>query len=225
MDAEFWHERWRANRIAFHQNRVNALLERHHHRLLRVSAGGPDRPVVLVPLCGRSLDMWWLREQGWQVLGVELSEIAVRDFFAERGFAAVPETDGPFTRYAADDIELLVGDVFDLTPERLAGVDAVYDRAALVALPPDLRRRYVVHMQAALPERSATLLITFEYPQHEFDGPPFSVSPGAVDALYSATRTIELVESVDALRDESGLAARGATALAEHAFLLTETRG
>lgn len=224
MDADFWHERWRENRIAFHQGRANALLERHHHRLLPEGAGGADRPVVLVPLCGKSQDMWWLRERGWRVLGVELSEIAVRDFFAERGFAAVPETDGPFTRYAADDIELLVGDVFDLAPERLAGVDAVYDRAALVALPPDLRRRYVDHMQPALPERSMTFLVTFEYPQHEFDGPPFSVSPEAVDALYAGTRAIELVESVNALRAETGLAARGASALTEHAFLLTQTR-
>ena len=224
MDAEFWHERWRENRIAFHQNRVNPLLERHHHRLLPGATGRGEKPVVLVPLCGKSEDMWWLRERGWRVLGVELSEIAVRDFFAERGFAAVPETDGLFTRYAADDIELLVGDVFDLTPERLTGVDAVYDRAALVALPPDLRRRYVEHMETALPERSRTLLITFEYPQHEFDGPPFSVSPGAVDALYAGARTVEHVESVDALRAETGLAARGASALSEHAFLLTETR-
>lgn len=221
MEADFWHERWRDGRIAFHQARVNPLLERHLVRLTAdAEARAGARPLALVPLCGKSHDMWWLCEQGWRVLGVELSEIAVRDFFEEHGLAAAPVPAGAFTRYAADGIELLVGDVFALTAEDVAAVRAVYDRAALVALPSDLRARYVAHLEAILPPAGETLLITFEYPDGDVEGPPFSVDPVMVAGLH-AGRRVELIESVDALAGERGLRARGARALTEHAFLIS----
>ena len=155
------------------------------------------------------------------MLGVELSEIAVRDFFAERGLVPEPEADEAFTRYAADGITLLVGDVFDLTAERLAGVRAVYDRAALIALPPGLRRRYVAHLEAVLPPAAPTLLVTIEYPAGDFAGPPFPLGVGEVEELYVTRREVTHLEARDAMEGEDGLRARGATALTEHAFLVT----
>lgn len=220
MDPDFWHERWRDDRIAFHQARVNPLLERHHGRLAAsADAREGSSPLILVPLCGKAHDMSWLRRQGWRVLGVELSEIAVRDFFTEHGLQAEPVPEGAFTRHSADGIDLLVGDVFALTSGEVAEVRAVYDRAALVALPAELRSRYVAHLSQILPAAAETLLITFEYPPHEFEGPPFSVSPGMVADLHPGRR-VELVESVDAIEGEEGLRGRGATWLSEHVLLV-----
>lgn len=216
MEADFWHNRWRDNAIPFHKAETNPSLEKHFHNLGLDGAGD-----VFVPLCGKSVDMCWLREQGCTVTGVELSDIAVRDFFAEQGMAAESRREGAFEILEADGIRLLCGDFFALEPVHTANASAVYDRAALIALPPDLRSRYVEHLHAIVPARAPMLLLTFEYPPHETEGPPFSVDVEAVRALYAGKRQVTLLESADRLADEARLAERGITRLQEHAFLLT----
>jgi len=216
VDAEFWHSRWRDNLVAFHKERTNRYLEKYFDAL---ELGDGDR--VLVPLCGKSVDMRWLREQGCTVTGVELSDIAVRDFFSEQGIAASARQAGAFRILEGDGIELLQGDFFALDATHTAKVSAVYDRAALVALPGELRVRYVDHLTSLLAPEVPMLLLTFEYPAHEIDGPPFSVDEAQVRELYAGKRRVTRLESVDRLESESKLAERGLTQLQEHAFLLT----
>jgi thiopurine S-methyltransferase len=216
MDAEFWHNRWRDKLIPFHKERVNHYLKKYFHRL-----GLVDGDHVLVPLCGKSVDMRWLRERGCTVTGVELSEIAARDFFSEQGIDASRHQDGAFQILEGESIKLLCGDFFALDSTRTANISAVYDRAALVALPSEMRVRYVEHLESLLAPEVPMLLLTFEYPAHEIDGPPFSVDEAQVRALYAGRREVTRLESVDRLGDESRLAERGLTQLQEHAFLLT----
>ena len=218
MDAEFWHGRWRDDNIAFHKAHTNPFLEQYAHRL---ELGEGDR--VLVPLCGKSVDMHWLRTRGFRVLGVELSDIAVRDFFVERGITPARRREGAFDILEGGGVTLMCGDIFDLEADHLADVAAIYDRAALVALPATMRARYVDHLDALLPPAAPTLLLTFEYPEHEIDGPPFSIGVDEVRALYAGRRRVEVLETADRLAVEKRLVERGLTRLAEHAMLLTAT--
>ncbi|WP_141453544.1 thiopurine S-methyltransferase [Pseudoxanthomonas sp. z9] len=208
MQPEFWLERWREGRIGFHREEVMPLLVQ-YWPALALPAGGR----VFVPLAGKSLDMIWLAAQGHPVLGAELSPLAVQQFFEENGLH--PQvTDTPAGRlHAVDGIELMLGDVFALDAATLATCEAVYDRAALIALPPELRTRYADEIYGRLPVGCRGLLITLEYPQPEKNGPPFSVDEAEVQRLFANRWDIERLERRDILASEASFRAEGVTAL------------
>lgn len=188
MESSFWLERWAEGRTGFHNPAVNPLLQRHHAAVL---AG---RGRVLVPLCGKSLDLWWLREQGHEVVGAELSERAVAAFFDEAGVSPSRGAEGPLTAWRAEGLTVYQGDFFELTGR----FDAVWDRAALVALPPPMRARYAAHLRALV--RGPGLLVTFEYDQARRDGPPFSVAEPEVLNHYPSARTLERLDITEEMR-------------------------
>ena len=216
MDTDFWLQRWEQGQTGFHQSRVMPLLQKHWPGL-----GLPAGSRVLVPLAGKTLDVAWLAEQGHAVLAVELSPIAVEQFFAEHGLRPeiLPTPHG--TLYRAGSIEFLCGDIFDLDAETLAGCAACYDRAALIALPPALRARYARHVYGQLPVGCRALLLTLDYPQAEMDGPPFSVPESEVQALYGDRWRIERLETRDVLAQEPKFAARGLSRMQTGVFRLT----
>lgn len=181
MEHQFWLERWEQNQIGFHQQEINSYLSEHWEEL-----GLPEGAPVFVPLCGKSLDMLWLREQGHPVFGVELSEKAVSAFFEENGISAEVRRDGESCDYLAEGLRLRAGDFFALDAGDMAGIGAVYDRAALIALPPAMRSDYARHMASLLPADAHILLITMEYPAGTLEGPPFSVSEEEVHMLFDA---------------------------------------
>ncbi len=216
MKKEFWLERWERAEIGFHQNEINPYLLRHWKELHPACVGE-----VFVPLCGKSLDMVWLRQQGCAVLGVELSAIAVQDFFKENGKSATHINNGKFECCEADGIRILCGDFFDLSKQDLAKVSTVYDRASLVALPPEMRERYARHLVDILLSGTQILLITFDYPQAEMDGPPFAVSVNEVEALYGKYAEVRLLAQEDALAQNPRFKQRGMSRMQENIFLLT----
>jgi thiopurine S-methyltransferase len=215
MNPGFWHERWQRNEIGFHQQEINAHLQDFWGQLA-VPAGG----LVFVPLCGKSRDLLWLRARGHAVLGVEISPIAVRDFFAENALVPQVTRQGAFERYAADGLAILCGDFFELTPELLQGVAGVYDRASLIALPPELRMRYAGHSAAILPALAGTLLVTMEYPQDEMSGPPFAVREEEVRRLFEKRYTVTRLFSKDILAENPRFHERGLHALMEKVYRL-----
>ncbi len=178
MEEGFWQARWQRDQIGFHRQKVNGLLMKHWPSLQV-----PQGSCVFVPLCGKSLDLLWLAEQGYSVLGIELVEKAVVDFFAEQRLTPDITMQGVFKRYSAGAITVLCGDFFALRAKDLAAMDAFYDRAALVALPDALRQRYAEHLSANLPQGCTGLLMTVNYLQSQMDGPPFAVSPEQVEQL------------------------------------------
>lgn len=154
MQPEFWHKKWAANQIGFHLPQVNPHLKRFWPALSL-----EEGTRVLVPLCGKSLDLLWLAHQGHEVLGVELSEKAIEEFFSEHGFDPAISEQGPFKVYRAGSIELWCGDFFELTAGDVADCSALYDRAALIALPAEMRERYAAHLKRILPKESHGLVI------------------------------------------------------------------
>lgn len=213
MQPGFWHARWQGGEIGFHLGHPNPMLVRHQAALPAAGAR------VLVPLCGKSVDLKWLHERGHAVLGVELSPIAAKAFFDEHSLAMTIEHDGPFERYRGTNaaIEILVGDFFALDGARAGAVSGYYDRAALVALPPELRARYVAHLATLLPAGTHGLVVSFEY-EPSTGGPPFSVDEAEVQQLFTPHFTLQRLERKDILADEPRLAARGMTSLHECAY-------
>ena len=215
MHPDFWHERWQKNQIGFHQGEINLHLQQFWSKL-NVAPGSR----VFVPLCGKSGDMLWLRAQGYEVVGVELSPLAVQAFFAENDLQATICTQGSFSLYEADGIRIYCGDFFDLNADDLTGLSAVYDRASLIALPPETRKEYVSHLCKLFPAGSHMLLVTLDYPQLEMDGPPFAVSDQEVRWLYEGKGRIEQLASCDRLAENEKFRERGITGLYENVYLI-----
>ncbi|MHB8346294.1 MAG: thiopurine S-methyltransferase [Acidiferrobacterales bacterium] len=213
MEPEFWLERWQNNEIGFHQAEINA-----HLRDYWAQMGIPPGGLVFVPLCGRSHDMMWLRTQGYRVLGVELSPIAVQDFYAENRLQAQMKSGPKFDRWEADGLMLLRGDLFDLAAGDLTDVAAVYDRASLVAFPPEMREQYVRKLASVLPPATRMLLVVMDYPKQQMSGPPFPVSEREVRALYEPGNRVELLHTRDILDENPRFRTRGLTRLSEQAF-------
>lgn len=213
MERDFWLERWASGQIGFHREEVNPLLLRHHAVL-----GSGSR--VLVPLCGKSLDLAWLAAQGHEVVGIELSALAVEAFFAEQRLLPEVEKRTRFTRHRAGRIDILCADYFDVGVEDVGTVTAWYDRAALIALPETMRERYVRHTARLLPAGARGLLITLDYEPPMASGPPFSVSEAEIRTRLAGAFSVESIERNEILSREPRFRERGITAMHEQVHAL-----
>jgi thiopurine S-methyltransferase len=215
MDPEFWHQRWQRGETAWHLTEINLHLREHWPRL---GLGSGER--VLVPLCGKTLDLLWLAGEGHRVLGVELSPIAVEALFRDNGLTPEVVDEPPFRRYRLDEIEVLCGDFFDLDAARMGEVAAVYDRASLIALPPELRPRYGRHLAGLLRPQVRGLLVTLAYDQAEMAGPPFAVHEAEVRSLFGPRFDIHPLAEADVLAESPNFRSRGLTRLTEQVYAL-----
>ncbi|MFC5475667.1 thiopurine S-methyltransferase [Paraherbaspirillum soli] len=209
MDTNFWHQKWEKNDIGFHQNDANPLLV-NYFKTLSLAKGSR----VFLPLCGKTLDIRWLLSNGYRVAGAELSKIAIEQLFAELGVAPKISGAGELEHYSAPNIDLFVGDIFDLSGKTLGVVDAIYDRAALVALPQTIRNRYTAHLME-ITKKAPQLLIAYEYDQSLMEGPPFSISNEEVNQHYRDSYDLTLMASTDVA---GGL--KGKCAAQENVWLL-----
>ncbi len=215
MKADFWHQRWQNNEIGFHRDEVNPNLLAYFD-VLGLSQG--DR--VLVPLCGKSKDLLWLAEQGLEVIGVELSDTAVQAFFNENELDAKQESVGLLERWSAGNITIYCGDFFQFSAQHCEGVKAVYDRAALVALPSSMRAEYCWHLIDIVPEPLSLLLVSFDYDQSAMDGPPFSVPASEVRDHFAEVVPIRPLASHDILADETHFQNRGLQQMLEQVYFI-----
>ncbi|WP_447968664.1 thiopurine S-methyltransferase [Nitrospira sp. M1] len=179
MNADFWNDRWQRNQIGFHNSDVHSLLTRYWPMLEFANDAR-----VLVPLAGKSLDVCWLLEQGHAVTAVELNKLAVETFFAEQQWPATITHGAQHAIFHYKTLEFWVGDFFAIKNEDVPAFDGVYDRAALIALPPEMRRGYVDTMSALLKPGSKYLLISLEYPDDMLDGPPFAIDGDEITRLF-----------------------------------------
>lgn len=178
-DPDFWRKRWEDGATGWHLSDVHPSLIKYWGDICTDTGGA-----VFVPLCGKSLDMIWLAEEGHHVFGVELSQLALRSFFEDNKLPFETETGKRFTTFKSEQFTLFQGNYFDLTNYDLAGVKTVYDRAALIALPPDMQNAYVARQKQIFAPGTNILLFTFSYDQAMMEGPPFSVPASCVQRLY-----------------------------------------
>lgn len=210
----FWNDRWAQQKIGFHQGKPNELLVGN----IAALEGERDKLRILVPLAGKAEDLWWLAARGHEVVGVEFVMQAVQDFFAARGLDIGKHEHelGPFRAFTAHGVTMLCEDIFAITREAVGSFDAIYDRAALVAIEPSERARYVETCRALSKPDARTLLISLAYDQSRAPGPPWSLDGAAIEALYG---------NADALQSHTvapppRLADAGVQAMEETAYLV-----
>jgi thiopurine S-methyltransferase len=197
MEEKFWQDKWRKNEIGFHQASVHPSLIKFADRL--------PLGKIFVPLCGKTLDMLYLRKLGHEVVGVEFSEIACRSFMLENKLEFMEERKEDFILFRTEGIELWCGDFFSLPNFFWKDITGVYDRASLVALPLETRKNYAHFMQERLPSKVSILLVTFEYSYGLMEGPPFSISKSELELLYPDISFEKIFEEKAFLRAGRGL--------------------
>jgi thiopurine S-methyltransferase len=220
MQAEYWRRKWLDDQIGFHQQKVNSRLQKYWPEL-----DVPDKSTVFVPLCGKSLDMLWLHLQGHPVLGIELSEKAIQAFFAENDLPCQHHRTGDFEVYSgiehAQGITLMAGDFFSLTPAQVAHCQGFYDRAALIAMDPEMRVKYASQMGKIVPVGARGLLLTIAYDQQRLQGPPFSVPDDNVRKLLGTDFHIAELAHYSGPEYRGNLSSRGIETLDERVYFLT----
>ncbi|MDZ7717375.1 MAG: thiopurine S-methyltransferase [Balneolaceae bacterium] len=189
MELSYWRSKWRKGKIGFHMENGYPGLEKHWK-----SIGLKDNATVLVPLCGKSKDLLWLSEHCRRVIGAEISKIAVEQFFKENSLDAEQTTFADFTIYRSSNIEIWNGDFFKLPRHKLPSIDLVYDKAALIALPPDKRKQYAYKIIELCNQNTRILMHQFEYRQDEMNGPPFSVSIEEVNQLFGGQFELKILD-------------------------------
>jgi len=208
-----WESRWQEDRIGFHLKEVNPYLVQFSDQLLHQN---PDR--VFVPLCGKTLDLCWLTKKTKRVIGVELVNKAVQDFFAENNITYLIRQEDTLQKFSSKYIDIYLGDFFKLNPEKTSPFKAIYDRASIVAIEKLERRKYVDHLFSFLDPAGRILLITLEYNQNQMNGPPYSVPPEEIKSIFEPLGSLKLLETRDILDDH--FRNKGLTHLLEHVFLI-----
>lgn len=214
MDTDYWEDRWATGDTPWQLEQVNPLLQRFLPDLQL-----PVGSRVLVPLCGQSLDMLWLRDQGYEVVGIELAEQSIRGFLQHHDLLAETAAFDWGTRYAVSGLHLLCADIFALEAADVGPVDLIWDRAALVALPAEMRADYVRQLLALTPTRPPLLCWTLEYEQPQMAGPPFSVWLDEVEHLLGDKATVTTLLHRDSLARSPGFREAGVSALHERLWL------
>lgn len=211
MNKNFWLEKWEQKQIAFHQSKANSLLINNIDKL-----NLKDESRIFIPLCGKTLDIAYLLSKGYKVAGAELSEIAINELFEELEIVPQIADLGTIKHYSANNIDIFVGDIFDLNKDILNSIDAIYDRAALVALPLEMRKRYSQHL-INITENAPQLLIAYEYDQTKVDGPPFSIIDKEIYDHYKQSYKLTCIEKLEV---KGGL--KGQYHATENVWLLTD---
>ncbi|WP_085590099.1 thiopurine S-methyltransferase [Pseudomonas sp. B14(2017)] len=212
MEPAFWQQRWADNQIGFHQAQVNPYLQKYWPTL-----GLAPGSRVLVPLCGKSLDLAWLAGQGHRVLGIELSRRAVEAFFCEHGLEAEVQQRGAFEVWRSGDVELWCGDFFALQAGDIGDCAGLYDRAAVIALPPQMRVAYMQLLSGLLPTSCQGVVVTLDYDQALLGGPPFSVEDEELRQGFAGWQVDEL-GAVEVIEESPKFLQAGASSLLERVY-------
>ncbi len=216
MEHNFWVKMWEDSDIPFHRQEVNQFLIEHINKLDLKSGD-----CILVPLCGKSIDMLWLAKQGYKMIGVELSSIAARAFFNENNLAVKISEQKNFQHFQCQNIEIFCGDFFKLATENLPPVKAIYDRGALIALPPDMRKKYVNHLINLTTAETKILLEVVESPC-QVQGPPFPVDSNEIKMLYGKNFTIQKFEGELRKSISPHLMEKGYTEVTDMVYCMTK---
>lgn len=188
MEISYWKNRWQQNKTGWHRQEVYPQLPRFWSRL-----DLPKEARVLVPLCGKSHDIDWLAEQGFQLIGVDASGKALKHIMERFPESFLRTESHGYTVFRSDTMELWQGDFLNFPKAAINPIAAVYDKASIVALPPAMRKKYAGKLLELSGKHTQIFLQSFEYDQHEMNGPPFSVSEREIKNLLGASFDIMLL--------------------------------
>jgi thiopurine S-methyltransferase len=214
-----WLKFWENNETNWHGYKITQELVE-YFELFELE----PRDKVFVPLCGKSLDMLYIMNQGFSVVGVEISEIGVRQFFSENNLAYKITKVDDFDLYSTENLEIYCGDFFALTSKHLNNVKSVFDRKSLIALEPEVRQKYVKHLNDIISLGARILLVTLQYPQYQMSGPPFSVDKSEVESLFSMAFESRELRSFNDIENESKLTRAGVDYINNAAYYLRKVR-
>ncbi len=214
-----WISRWESNNTGWHADEVNRQLIEYLDEL-----NLSTNDTVFVPLCGKSLDMNYLKQKNFKVIGVEMSELAIQQFFKENNLSYKLSKDGEFDLYEGGRIKIYCGDFFGLRSHHLESVKAVYDRASLIALDESLRQKYVKHLNDIISLDVRIMLLTLNYPQHQRSGPPFAVSKVEVDRLFKGSFDCQELYCIDDIENEPMFQNLGVDFVEKAVYLLQKVR-
>jgi thiopurine S-methyltransferase len=214
-----WLKFWENNETNWHGDKITQELVE-YFELFELE----PRDKVFVPLCGKSLDMLYIMSQGFSVVGVEISEIGVRQFFSENNLAYKITKVDDFDLYSTENLEIYCGDFFALTSKHLNNVKSVFDRKSLIALEPEVRQKYVKHLNDIISLGARILLVTLQYPQYQMSGPPFSVDKSEVESLFSMAFESQELRSFNDIENGSKLTRAGVDYIDNAAYYLRKVR-
>ncbi len=214
-----WLKFWENNETNWHGDKITQELVE-YFELFELE----PRDKLFVPLCGKSLDMLYIMNQGFSVVGVEISEIGVRQFFSENNLAYKITKVDDFDLYSTENLEIYCGDFFALTSKHLNNVKSVFDRKSLIALEPEVRQKYVKHLNDIISLGARILLVTLQYPQYQMSGPPFSVDKSEVESLFSMAFESQELRSFNDIENESKLTRAGVDYINNAAYYLRKVR-
>ena len=216
MDKSLWIQMWKNAQTGFHLDQVNPLLEKHASSL---ELTPNDR--VFVPLCGKSLDLVYLLKSNFKVIGIELSPFAIEQFFKTHALNPINRVTGELIAHECGNLTIFEGDYYALNPETVGPFEAIYDRAALIAMPPNAQQQYVDHLLKLSDRKTPILLITLDYEPLAMAGPPFATPDTQVRRLFSEGYSIQMLQSEDVLEKNLKFKSRGLTWLKENVWLIT----
>ena len=205
-----WNKNWKNEKIGFHQAQTSPSLLQYAHIL-------DEERTILVPLCGKTLDMHFLHQRNHCVIGVELIPKAIDDFFQEWGVVPTKKKD----RFWYEQITIINQNIFAIQPPTIPTIDGIFDRAALVALPTHIRAQYARHLLTLLKDEGTLLLITYDLPRSQEKGPPFAVRQNDVPKLFARASSVELLKEIHKTpKEEPSLSSRGVAWSKEHVWLI-----
>jgi len=205
INNEFWQKKWKDGIIGFHKKSVNEKLSGFFAQIKDESTKR-----VYVPLCGKSVDMIWLAREGMEVIGSEISGLAIQQFFQENKISFEQNQ----RRFSSEQIVIENDDFFHFDPRELGTIDAIYDRAAMVAMPSERHADYAQRLLKILRPGGSILLVTFTYKQNQMSGPPFSVTEQSVLQHFKPAKITELFHQ-SILEKEPKFQSRGLDSLTE----------
>ncbi len=211
-----WHSHWTRKSPGFHEGQVNSYLQQ-FLPLYNLQPGD----TIFMPLCGKSVDILWLSQQGYQVIGVELSKIAIESFFAESEIDFVKVQHDKLVAYEAPGITLYLGDYMNMQADTLTDCKLVYDRASIVAIESFNRKSYKRKMLELISPATPMLLVTLDYDQSVMHGPPFSVPVNEIAELYQPEYRLELLQSSEQIEERPKWREIGLESLVESALRLS----
>lgn len=221
MELSYWQSRWQKGNTGWHMDTVYPVLPKIWPQL-----NIPSGARIFVPLCGKSLDLQWLIDQNCTVIGVDISKKALHSIMQQHSEPFEQEASHGFTIYRSEAMTLWEGDVMKLPNDRMPPIDLIYDKAAIVALPPNMRSDYAQKLLSLCSDHTQILMQTFEYIQEEMNGPPFSVDEQELEKLFGKQFSRHLLHEQSKLKELKGFRQRGLSShLKEKVYQLTPSDG